>query len=108
MTERAGNLSGGQQQLLAIAMAMMSRPKLLLMDEPSLGLSPNFVNKVFDKIIELKESGDLSVLFVEQNAKKALEIADSTYVLESGKIVLHGGSELLKKPQIKKVYLGGA
>lgn len=102
----AGTLSGGEQQMLAMGRALMSHPKIILMDEPSMGLSPIFVNEIFDIIQEVSKSGT-TVLLVEQNAKKALSIADRAYVLETGKIVLEGkASDLLKDDSIKKAYLG--
>lgn len=102
----AGTLSGGEQQMLAMGRALMSHPKIILMDEPSMGLSPIFVNEIFDIIKEVSKSGT-TVLLVEQNAKKALSIADRAYVLETGKIVLEGKAEdLLKDESIKKAYLG--
>ena len=103
----AGTLSGGEQQMLAIARAMMSKPKLLLLDEPSMGLSPLLVKEIFRIIKEINSRGT-TILLVEQNAKMALSIADRAYVLETGKIVLSGtGEELLKSKDIKKAYLGG-
>ena len=102
----AGTLSGGEQQMLAMGRALMSRPRLILMDEPSMGLSPIFVNETFDIIGRLNEDG-VTVLLVEQNAKKALSIANRAYVLETGSIVLEGGAkELMDNEQIKKAYLG--
>lgn len=102
----AGTLSGGEQQMLAMGRALMSHPKIILMDEPSMGLSPIFVNEIFDIIQEVSKSGT-TVLLVEQNAKKALAIADRGYVLETGKIVLEGkASDLLNDDSIKKAYLG--
>lgn len=102
----AGTLSGGEQQMLAMGRALMSHPKIILMDEPSMGLSPIFVNEIFDIIKSVSASGT-TVLLVEQNAKKALSIADRAYVLETGKIVLSGkASELLNNDSIKKAYLG--
>ena len=102
----AGTLSGGEQQMLAMGRALMSHPKILLMDEPSMGLSPLFVNEIFDIIKEVSASGT-TVLLVEQNAKKALSIADRAYVLETGKIVLDAAAEvLMNDPAIKKAYLG--
>ncbi|MBR1854485.1 MAG: ABC transporter ATP-binding protein [Lachnospiraceae bacterium] len=102
----AGTLSGGEQQMLAMGRALMSRPSIILMDEPSMGLSPIFVNEIFDIIQEVSKGGT-TVLLVEQNAKKALSIADRAYVLETGKIVLEGkASELLENDAIKKAYLG--
>lgn len=102
----AGTLSGGEQQMLAMGRALMSHPKIILMDEPSMGLSPIFVNEIFDIIKEVSASGT-TVLLVEQNAKKALSISDRAYVLETGKIVLEGkAAELLNNDSIKKAYLG--
>ncbi|MCM1325553.1 MAG: ABC transporter ATP-binding protein [Lachnoclostridium sp.] len=102
----AGTLSGGEQQMLAMGRALMSHPKLILMDEPSMGLSPIFVNEIFD-IIEEVSKGGTTVLLVEQNAKKALSIADRAYVLETGNIVLEGkAEELLHNDAIRKAYLG--
>lgn len=101
-----GTLSGGEQQMLAVGRAMMSNPKMLLLDEPSMGLSPLFVNVIFDTIKKIKEEGT-TILVVEQNAKKALSIADRAYVLETGSIVAEGrGEELLLDEKIKKAYLG--
>ena len=102
----AGTLSGGEQQMLAMGRALMSHPKILLMDEPSMVLSPLFVNEIFDIIKEVSASGT-TVLLVEQNAKKALSIADRAYVLETGKIVLDAAADvLMNDPSIKKAYLG--
>ncbi len=102
----AGTLSGGEQQMLAIGRALMSHPKIIVMDEPSMGLSPILVNEIFDIIKEVSASGT-TVLLVEQNAKKALSIADRAYVLETGRIVLEGDAkELLNDDSIKKAYLG--
>ena len=102
----AGTLSGGEQQMLAMGRALMSNPKIILMDEPSMGLSPIFVNEIFDIIRAVKADGT-TVLLVEQNAKKALSIADRAYVLETGRIVLSGDAkELLNNEDIKKAYLG--
>ena len=104
--QMAGTLSGGEQQMLAMGRALMSKPKIILMDEPSMGLSPIFVNEIFDIIQAVSESGT-TVLLVEQNAKKALSIADRAYVLETGKIVLSGDAkELMNNESIKKAYLG--
>lgn len=104
--QMAGTLSGGEQQMLAMGRALMSRPRIILMDEPSMGLSPIFVNEIFDIIREVSEGGT-TVLLVEQNAKKALSIADRAYVLETGKIVLDGKAEdLLNNDSVKKAYLG--
>lgn len=105
-TQAAGTLSGGEQQMLAMGRALMSKPSIILMDEPSMGLSPLYVSEIFDIIIEINKSGT-TVLLVEQNAKKALSIANRAYVLETGKIVLTGtGKELLNNDQVKKAYLG--
>lgn len=104
--QMAGTLSGGEQQMLAMGRALMSKPKIILMDEPSMGLSPIMVNEIFD-IIRAVSEGGTTVLLVEQNAKKALGIADRAYVLETGKIVLEGkAEELLENDSIKKAYLG--
>lgn len=104
--QMAGTLSGGEQQMLAMGRALMSKPKIILMDEPSMGLSPIMVNEIFDIIRSVSESGT-TVLLVEQNAKKALSIADRAYVLETGKIVLEGkAKDLLEDDSIKKAYLG--
>lgn len=104
--ELAGNLSGGQQQLLAIARALIQNPQMLLLDEPSLGLDPKTMNEIFKKIEEIKNEG-IAILMVEQNAKQATEIADRTYVLENGEVVLEGGKEILKNKTIKDIYFGG-
>ena len=102
-----GTLSGGEQQMLAMGRALMSKPKILLLDEPSMGLSPLLVKEIFSIIKEINKNGT-SILLVEQNAKMALSIADRAYVLETGKIVMSGtGKELLNSPDIKKAYLGG-
>ena len=101
-----GTLSGGEQQMLAIARGLMSKPKLIMMDEPSLGLAPNLIEEVFLKIKEINQKG-LSILLVEQYAFKALEIADRSYVLENGQILISGmGKELLNNPEVKNAYLG--
>ena len=103
----AGTLSGGEQQMLAMGRALMSRPKLLMLDEPSMGLSPLLVDEVFTIIKDLNKEGT-TVLLVEQNAGKSLAISDRAYVLENGKIVLSGtGEELLQSEEVKKAYLGG-
>lgn len=104
----AGTLSGGEQQMLAIGRAMMSHPKLLILDEPSMGLAPILVGQIFDIIKELHKSGT-TILLVEQNAEMALAVADRAYVMESGKITLTGtGKELAESDDIKRAYLGGA
>lgn len=103
----AATLSGGEQQMLAMGRALMSQPKLLLLDEPSMGLAPIFIQEIFDIIQDIQKQGT-TVLLIEQNANKALSIADRGYVLETGKIVLSGtGQELLTSDQVKKAYLGG-
>ena len=103
----AATLSGGEQQMLAMGRALMSRPKLLLLDEPSMGLAPIFIKEIFSIIEEINQQGT-TVLLIEQNAKMALGIADRGYVLETGKIVIEGsGPELLNSPDIQKAYLGG-
>ncbi len=103
----AGTLSGGEQQMLAMSRALMSHPKLLMLDEPSMGLAPILVDQIFDIIKELHASGT-TILLVEQNATKALQIADRAYVLENGKITLSGtGAELAQSDEVKKAYLGG-
>lgn len=104
--EIASNLSGGQQQLLAIARALIQNPQFLLLDEPSLGLDPKTMKEIFEKIVEIKNEG-ISILMVEQNAKQAIEIADKTYILENGKIALEGGREILKSERIRDIYFGG-
>lgn len=103
----AGTLSGGEQQMLAMGRALMSHPKLLMLDEPSMGLSPILVEQIFDIIAELHKSGT-TILLVEQNAEMALQIADRAYVLESGRVVMTGtGAELAASEEIRKAYLGG-
>ena len=105
--QTAGTLSGGEQQMLAMGRALMSHPKLLMLDEPSMGLAPILVEQIFDIIQSLHKNGS-TILLVEQNAQAALSIADRGYVLETGKIVTSGtGAELLASPAIKKAYLGG-
>ncbi len=105
--QTAGTLSGGEQQMLAIGRALMSRPKLILFDEPSLGLAPNLVEATFEIITDIRDQG-VTVLMVEQNAYAALELCDRAYVLESGKVTLHGpGKDLLNDPHVQSAYLGG-
>ena len=105
--QRAGTMSGGEQQMLAMGRALMSNPKLLMLDEPSMGLAPILVEQIFDIIKNLHKAGT-TILLVEQNAQAALSVADRGYVLETGKIVTTGtGAELLASPAIKKAYLGG-
>ena len=102
----SGTLSGGEQQMLAVARALMSRPTLLLLDEPSLGLAPQFVDRIFQVIQEINEAG-VSLLLVEQNANMALQVAHHAYVLETGAIVMQvSGRELLESPEVRKAYLG--
>lgn len=103
----AATLSGGEQQMLAMGRALMSTPKLLLLDEPSMGLAPIFIQEIFDIIQDIQKQGT-TVLLIEQNANKALSIADRGYVLETGKVVLSGtGKELLASEEVRKAYLGG-
>ena len=107
MNQDASTLSGGEQQMLAIGRALMAKPKLLLLDEPSMGLAPILVKEIFNIIEEINKSGT-TVLLVEQNAKMALSIAHRAYVLETGKVVMSGtGEELAKSPDVQKAYLGG-
>jgi branched-chain amino acid transport system ATP-binding protein len=107
LTQDSQTLSGGEQQMLAMGRALMSKPKLLLLDEPSMGLAPIFIQEIFKIIQEIQKQGT-TVLLIEQNAKMALSIANRGYVLETGKIVLEGtGSELLASEAVKKAYLGG-
>jgi branched-chain amino acid transport system ATP-binding protein len=106
MSQKAGTMSGGEQQMLAMGRALMSRPKLILMDEPSMGLAPLFVEKIFQIIKQVNERG-ISVFVVEQNANVALAIADRGYVLQTGEVVLSGpAKELLNNEAMKKAYLG--
>ena len=103
----AGTLSGGEQQMLAMGRALMSRPRLLLLDEPSMGLSPRLVDQVFDTIVSINKSGT-TIMLVEQNANQALRVAKRGYVIETGEIVLSDDADkLLSKPQVKEAYLGG-
>jgi branched-chain amino acid transport system ATP-binding protein len=106
--QRAGTLSGGEQQMLAIARALMARPKLLLLDEPSLGLAPLYIKKIFQTIRELNRDHGMTILLVEQNAHHALRVAHRAYVLQHGSIVLAGtGRELLASPEVRAAYLEG-
>ncbi|MBJ8325226.1 ABC transporter ATP-binding protein [Streptococcus pacificus] len=103
----AATLSGGEQQMLAMGRALMSQPKLLLLDEPSMGLAPIFIQEIFDIVLDIQKQGT-TILLIEQNAHKALSIADRGYVLETGKIVLSGtGQDLLTSDEVRKAYLGG-
>ena len=105
----AGTLSGGEQQMLAIGRALMSRPKFLMLDEPSLGLAPLLVKTIFEKIVEINRTQGITILLVEQNANMALEVSHYGYVLETGKIILQDDSAKLRQnPQVKSAYLGGA
>ena len=105
--QKAGTLSGGEQQMLAIGRALMTAPKMILLDEPSLGLAPKFVTMIYDKLLEMKRSG-YTLLVVEQNAAKALSVADRGYVLELGRNRFTGtGGELLNDLEVKRLYLGG-
>ena len=105
--QRAGTMSGGEQQMLAIGRALMSKPKLLLLDEPSLGLAPIIIQQIFDIIEQLRKDG-VTVFLVEQNANQALKLADRAYVLENGRIVMQGtGADLLVDPKVRDAYLGG-
>jgi branched-chain amino acid transport system ATP-binding protein len=105
--QAAGTLSGGEQQMLAISRALMSRPKLVLFDEPSLGLAPNLVERTFDIVREIRAQG-VTVVMVEQNAFAALELSDRSYVLDQGRVTMTGpGQELLRDPHVKVAYLGG-
>lgn len=107
VAQPAGTLSGGEQQMLAIARALMSRPRLVMFDEPSLGLAPNFVEQVFELVADIRQSGT-TVLMVEQNAYAALELCDRSYLLETGRVVFHGSAQqMLDNPDIRKAYLGG-
>jgi branched-chain amino acid transport system ATP-binding protein len=104
----AGTLSGGEQQMLAIGRALMSRPRCLLLDEPSLGIAPLLVKSIFEQIVALNKQRGLTILLVEQNANLALEISHRGYVLETGRILLQGEGHALKAdPQVRSAYLGG-
>ena len=106
--QRGGTLSGGEQQMLAIARALMSHPRLLLLDEPSLGLGPMLVKQIFDVIGQINQDRGVTILLVEQNAHQSLLLAHRAYVLANGEIILHGtGDELLADPEVRNAYLGG-
>ena len=108
LTQQAGTLSGGEQQMLAIGRALMGEPRLLMLDEPSLGLAPKLISTIFEKIVEINRDHGVTILLVEQNAKLALEISHQAYVLETGRIVIQGPSqELRHNPELKAAYLGG-
>lgn len=104
-SELAVNLSGGQQQMLAIGRALIQDPEILLLDEPSLGLAPKIVKEVFGKIVEINKEG-ISIIIVEQNAKQAVNVAHRTYILEDGRVAMEGGKEILNNPKIKDIYFG--
>ena len=108
LTQAAGTLSGGEQQMLAIGRALMGEPKFLMLDEPSLGIAPRLVSTIFERIIEINRDRGIAVLLVEQNANLALEISRYAYVLETGRVTMEGPSpDLRKHPQLKAAYLGG-
>ena len=108
LAQAAGTLSGGEQQMLAIGRALMGDPKLLMLDEPSLGIAPKLISTIFEKIVEINKNHGLTILLVEQNANLALEISHRAYVLETGRIVMAGESKQLRAdPQLKAAYLGG-
>jgi branched-chain amino acid transport system ATP-binding protein len=108
ITQRAGTMSGGEQQMLAIGRALMSKPRLLFLDEPSLGLAPIVIQQIFDIVQQLREERGMTIFLVEQNANQALKLADRGYVLETGRIVLEDtGAALLANPAVRNAYLGG-
>ena len=103
----AYTLRGGERQMLALGRALMNKPELLMLDEPSLGLAPKLQRELFQNIKKLRDNAGISILIIEQNAKKAIEISDRVYLLEDGKVALHGGKNILENKKIKSVYLGG-
>jgi len=108
LTQAAGTLSGGEQQMLAIGRALMGDPRLLMLDEPSLGIAPKLISTIFEKIVEINRDHGVTILLVEQNAKLALEISHDAYVLETGRVVMQGASAQLRtNPELKAAYLGG-
>ena len=108
LTQEAGTLSGGEQQMLAIGRALMGDPKLLLLDEPSLGIAPKLISTIFEKIVEINRNHGVTILLVEQNANLALEVSSHAYVLETGRIAMQGESKQLRTdPRLKATYLGG-
>jgi branched-chain amino acid transport system ATP-binding protein len=108
VTQTAGTLSGGEQQMLAIGRALMGSPKFLMLDEPSLGIAPRLISTIFEKIVEINQTQGITILLVEQNANLALEVSSYAYVLETGRIVMQGESKQLRNdPQLKATYLGG-
>ncbi len=107
LSQQAGSLSGGEQQMLCIGRALMSRPKLLLLDEPSLGLAPKIVKQIFDLVASIR-AGGTAILLVEQNVRAALKVADHGYVMEGGRVLLQGPAEQLRDdPRVRDAYLGG-
>jgi len=108
LRQNAGTLSGGEQQMLAIGRALMANPKFLMLDEPSLGIAPRLIRTIFEKIVEINRERGIAILLIEQNANLALEVSSYAYVLETGRIAMHGPSkELRADPKLKAVYLGG-
>lgn len=108
LKQTAGTLSGGEQQMLAIGRALMSRPKFLMLDEPSLGIAPRLISTIFEKIVEINKTQGITILLVEQNANLALEVSRYAYALETGRVVMQGESKALRAdPQLKATYLGG-
>jgi branched-chain amino acid transport system ATP-binding protein len=108
LRQNAGTLSGGEQQMLAIGRALMANPKFLMLDEPSLGIAPRLIRTIFEKIVEINRERGIAILLIEQNANLALEVSSYAYVLETGRIAMHGPSkELRADPRLKAVYLGG-